>query len=142
MQYCDTDSFIEHSENVIISDVFASQGEQAFRSMEQKAFQSISSDKEDFVVATGGGFPIFNDLMASMKDNGIVIYLSLDRNHLYRRLNNRKSLRPIIKGSSDLRSSIDKLLTIREPIYSQADFIVDNRFRDKTIQKILDYLKT
>ena len=58
----DTDHYIEQKQGRSISDIFATQGEEAFRDMETEALRELIQKQEPLVIALGGGLPIGGNL--------------------------------------------------------------------------------
>ena len=72
MTYVDTDNLIETKEKMTISDIFAAQGEEAFRQMETDCIKSIFDYKQDYVIAVGGGLPMREENREIMKNLTVV----------------------------------------------------------------------
>ena len=56
--FVDTDKLIEKNEGREISEIFAQDGEEAFRQMETRTIQTLLQEKARKVISTGGGLPI------------------------------------------------------------------------------------
>ena len=56
--YVDTDKLIETKEKKTISTIFSEQGEEAFREMETACIKSLFAQKQEHVIAVGGGLPL------------------------------------------------------------------------------------
>src|SRR5690606_27084263 len=96
-------------------------GEKAFRKLEQAELRKWI-DKDDFVMATGGGTPCFFESMDEMNAAGETIYLQMTPKAVVDRVQSSKEERPILKGLSEDRM-LDKVtfqLKKREPFYSRA----------------------
>ena len=80
--FIDTDLEIENQENKTINQIFKVYGEPYFRMLEKNLLKNLN--KYNFVISTGGGFPIFNDNMSQLLNLGTTIFLetSLKRNSL------------------------------------------------------------
>jgi shikimate kinase len=107
--------------------------------MEQECLLSFK-DRNDFVLATGGGTPCYFDNMKFIRENGVSIYLELDAKSIFHRLIHAKRTRPTIAGmkNEQLTDFIAETLKKREPVYLQADHIVQGINTDiKEILKIL-----
>ena len=130
--YLDTDLIIERQENKTCNEIFKDKGEKYFRSKELKLISYLS--KSNTVIATGGGFPIFNNNMDKLLKIGITIYLKTSPHEIYRRIGNNKS-RPLFQGLASLTKSISK----RELIYERAHQIIstDNKPFSEIINEIL-----
>ena len=81
INFIDLDKFIEERNFKSVPDIFAQEGELAFREKERQALLEVSQF-EDIVVGTGGGAPCFFDNMKLMNDAGITIYLAPDNDIL------------------------------------------------------------
>ena len=77
LQLVDTDKLIEAREGVSVQEVFTTQGEGYFRSMEAGIAQALSL-RSDLIIACGGGLPMNEASMAALKESGIVIWLDWD----------------------------------------------------------------
>ena len=120
----DLDDMIIEQERMSITEIFAQKGEDYFRKKEAELLRSFA-DKDNFILATGGGVPCFYDNMQWMNENGITIWLNELPDILYGRLKHAKAHRPLLKDLDDesLRAYLDKKMTEREPYYSQAKYI-------------------
>ena len=54
----DTDKMIEQQYEKTISDIFATEGEAAFRQMETDMLKSILEYKDRYIISGGGGLPL------------------------------------------------------------------------------------
>jgi shikimate kinase len=126
LQFIDLDSYIEERNFKSIPEIFATQGEDGFRKLEQKALNEVS-EFEDVVIATGGGAPCFFDNIDVIKRTGKSIYLNGTPRILAERLLQSKTERPLIKGKSEaeLIAFIDETLAKRSFWYKQADVVLD-----------------
>ena len=124
-EFVDTDRFIEMRHGLSVTEIFARQGEPAFREMER----NILSDLQKFdyaVISTGGGLPCYGDNMNVMLSCGKVVYLKTSPQALARRLLRSHTERPLIKGmtENELQQYITEKLAEREPFYRRAQFVV------------------
>lgn len=126
LSFIDMDDYIEERNHKTIPAIFAEDGEETFRKLEQKALQELSSF-ENVVIATGGGAPCFFNNIDLIKQTGKSLYLKGSPRILAERLRNSKIERPLIKGKSEeeLVAFIDDTLSKREHWYKQADVILD-----------------
>ena len=70
----DTDDLIARREGMTIPEIFESQGEGYFRSLEMGVAQALSL-RGDLVIACGGGLPLQEGAMAALKESGVVLWL-------------------------------------------------------------------
>ena len=99
--YVDTDEIIVERHGSI-EEIFAAQGEAAFREMER----DIASELEEtsgLVIATGGGMMLDPDCAKSLGSTGRVICLAASIGEIKRRLlsDENQLVRPLLMGSSE-----------------------------------------
>lgn len=121
MQFIDLDLYIECRFHASVRDIFASQGEDAFRDIERRMLKEVC-DFEDVIVACGGGTPCFFDNIDIMNRSGITVMLDASRPRLLQRLKLGRRKRPLIAAMTDeqLEQYISEALEIRMPYYSKA----------------------
>lgn len=78
----DTDRLIEAREGLTVAEIFATQGEEYFRSLEVGVAQALSL-REDLIIACGGGLPLREVAMAPLKESGTVFWLNRDAGDIY-----------------------------------------------------------
>lgn len=124
--FIDLDNRIETNAQRSIREIFAQDGEAAFRQMERQALHE-TAQLDSAVIACGGGVPCFFDNIAWMNANGVTIYLRVPEEVLFRRLKAGKVHRPLLRDLSDteLRQYIRDKLAERELFYRQASVIYD-----------------
>jgi len=125
INFIDLDKYIEERNFKSVPDIFAQEGENAFREKERLALQEVAQF-EDIVIGTGGGAPCFFDNMQQMNNAGITIYLAPDNEILAYRLLKSKTERPLIAGKSreELLAFIAAALEKRAPFYEQSKIVI------------------
>ena len=141
--FIDLDKYIEERNFKSVPDIFAQEGEAAFRLKERQALQEVA-EFEEIVVGTGGGAPCFFDNMQLMNEAGITIYLAPDNETLASRLLRSKNERPLIAGKSkeELLTFIQQAIEKRAPFYEQSKIIIrgiNDVLPEEVLQQILDY---
>ncbi len=121
LPFFDTDAYIKVQTGQSISEIFSARGEAAFRKMEEECFYTLTTKAQ--WIATGGGFPCFNDLMAKMKQLGTVVYLKLTPEELDARIQSYAN-RPLLQTSQPL-NELARILHERAEIYEMADFVIN-----------------
>lgn len=140
--YIDTDKWIEAKEKCTISDIFATAGEPAFRDMETACVKALFQNKQDYVIAVGGGLPMREGNRKLLKELGKVIYLRAKPETIYERLKN-DTTRPLLQGENP-QQKIKDMIAQRGPFYVEgADFIidVDGKDFDTILTEIEEILK-
>ena len=119
--FVDLDALIVETTWSTIPTLFAERGEAGFREEEQAALHSVL-ERENIVVATGGGTPCFFDNMERINQSGTSVYLQLSAAALAARLATAKTPRPLIAGLSgdELTEFVASKLAERESFYTQA----------------------
>ncbi len=123
--FVDADTEIEKAASMSIADIFARHGESDFRSGEARVIARLL-DGGPQVLATGGGAFMNPDTRTAIRAKGISIWLSAEFDVLVRRINKRRSERPLLQ-TADPAATLRRLLAEREPIYAQADLTVQSR---------------
>lgn len=123
-QFYDTDLIIEQRFNKKIAQLFDDLGEVDFRLIEKNIIDEISNF-QNVIISTGGGTPCFHDNIYTMLNNGIVIYLEASPETLFKRLENEKLNRPLLRNKSnkELLNFISHSLINRRKFYEKAQII-------------------
>jgi shikimate kinase len=124
--YLDTDEMIQTHTGRAIADIFKTDGEPAFRALEQKVVAELAS-RVKTVVATGGGLPTNPENFASLKTHALIICLWASPEKIWERVRNQ-SHRPLLQDA-DPQKKIRELLAAREPFYRQADVLLNTELR-------------
>lgn len=121
LPFIDLDKEVEIKAKCSITDIFKYLGEDTFRKMESDTLHELS-EREEFVMATGGGTPCYFNNIDFINKKGKSIYIELDIQSIYNRLSQAKNIRPTIKDKKEeeLMQFIKDKLKEREPIYKQA----------------------
>ncbi|MBD5782624.1 shikimate kinase [Pelagicoccus sp. NFK12] len=117
LNFVDSDHAIEEQQGKSISEIFASDGEAAFRAME-KAFVESGHSDEGNLVSCGGGLAVQPGMMDLLKSRGLVFSLIATAKGIYERTRHNSN-RPLLQVENPL-AEIEKLLAVRDPIYQQA----------------------
>lgn len=138
--FIDLDKFIEKEYHQTIPEIFASKGESEFRAMENNSLKKLI-EKENVVIACGGGTPCYFNNMEIMKNNGITVYIKLSVDKLVGRLLVAKEKRPLIenKTETELRSFVSRQLEKREDFYHQAQYTVKGK--DLNVDELAAFVK-
>ncbi len=121
-EFVDTDEVIVQRFGKPISQIFAEEGEAAFRKAEQELLMELLQ-RQRLVIATGGGMPTVPENLAALRTKAVNFYLQVPTEVLYERLATVRD-RPLLEGFSERYWRIATLLTQRERFYTQAQFIV------------------
>ena len=121
--FYDSDHEIEKRTGVKIPVIFDLEGEDGFRKRESSVIKELL-EKQNIVLATGGGAVLFERNRKVINENGYVIYLRAGVNDLWKRMRHDKQ-RPLLQNV-DIKEKIEEFYTIRHPLYTElADLVVD-----------------
>jgi len=140
MKFIDMDQLIEERQEMSIADIFVRYGEKYFREQENELVQELAQ-KENMVIATGGGTFLNLDNTRILNQEGKIICLYANPQVLYNRLK-KKNNRPLLKGNNIL-NKINHLLEKRKKIYDNFPWKIDtsNLSVQEVVDKIIELLK-
>ena len=136
LPFLDTDAYIKVQTGQSIPEIFSTKGEVAFRKLEEECFHSLTPNAQ--WIATGGGFPCFNDLMVKMKQLGTVVYLKMTPEELNKRVQSVAN-RPLLQTSEPI-NELTRLLLERAEIYEMADFVINGNQSTEILVKEIQKL--
>jgi shikimate kinase len=146
IDFVDTDTMVEQREGATVADTITYQGEEYFRTVERAVLEDTAT-MENTIISTGGGLPVWGDNMERMKQLGLTVYLRRSPANIISRLSPYgRQKRPKIRGMNDeqLFEFMTTHMAEREPIYSQADVVLDcdkmadNEVIDTILKNILN----
>lgn len=117
--FLDTDAVIEQLAGKTINEIFANDGEAAFRQLEAQVLSEASA-YTNLTVATGGGI-VLRQLNWSYLHHGLVIWLDAPVSLLVERLQNDNT-RPLLHSSPT--QALQTLLDGRRQLYAEADLCI------------------
>jgi len=134
MPFLDADAEIEAAAGMSIPDIFESRGEPDFRDGEARVIARLL-DSGPAVLATGGGAFMRKETRDRIRDKAVSIWLKVDADIIMRRVNKRRSDRPLLQ-TADPEATVGRLISEREPVYRQADLTIWSR--DVPHEKIVE----
>jgi shikimate kinase len=96
-RFIDLDAEIISAAGCSINDIFARDGEEAFRALESTQLEKVLSGDEGRVVATGGGAVISRQNRVLMRSRGVVVNLKVTLEQVLARLDGCCD-RPLLAG--------------------------------------------
>lgn len=143
-EWLDADVELERRAGRSIKDIFATDGEPEFRRLERELLSELL--KRDRLVLAAGGGAIQNEATRTeMQAAGPVIWLQASVETIERRLATDPTTgqrRPNLTSSGG-REEIERLLTIREPLYRECATITlnaDNTSAEQLVEAVLRHL--
>jgi shikimate kinase len=121
--FIDLDKMIERHEGIPVKEIFKLKGEVFFRKIESELLHQLTSSEPKFVMATGGGAPVFHDNMKFMNEQGITIFLDVPAREIANRIQKTNTEeRPLLArlAPDELKDQIEFLRSQRISIYNQS----------------------
>jgi shikimate kinase len=115
--FVDTDDVVVALAGRPIPEIFAAEGEPAFRELERRAVCGVL-DGPPAVIATGGGAPVDVANRERLWAGNLVVWLDAPVDVLVRRVGAAGAGRPLLSGGAAERLS--HLAAARRPVYAQA----------------------
>jgi shikimate kinase len=150
--FWDTDAMIEKKMAMPIKEIVALHGWDYFRSKERETINFLTQ-KEDCVIATGGGVVLFRENVDLLKQNvdllkqsGVVIWLNAPLQEIIERLKKdaqKEATRPQFTSGNIVQETID-IMRERLPLYENAaDYTIDtlNKNPEQVTEEIYQYLR-
>jgi len=129
LPFVDTDLEVERDAGCSVGDLFAREGERAFRARERAAIERCAGRAA--VVALGGGAIAQRRAPERLAETGTIVYLKTRVETLAARVGDARG-RPLLGGLDEAarRAEIERLLGERARHYEQAEVVVETDDRD------------
>ncbi len=117
-EFIDLDKYVEDKSGRGIPEIFATDGEAAFREIEADCLEEIVARGGKIILALGGGTVMTERCFRLVKEQTLCFYLKASPETIRENLVGDKSLeeageeRPVLKGKG-----IEELMALREPVY-------------------------
>ncbi len=121
-EFIDMDAVIEARAGKPIAEIFAQDGEPAFRRMEADLCRELA-EREHVVISTGGGALVDDANRRALSRHGLVVCLDCEFPELWRRLSQAQD-RPMLYAD-DRRARMEELLARRTPAYQRIPYHLD-----------------
>ncbi len=130
----DLDEFLEQGDGRSIAEIFAEDGEKAFREMEADAVECIvmvhGAMGNNIILSLGGGTLMNAENAKTLKANTEIFYLKASVDTLVENLKGAEDDRPMLSGA-DLRTKVEELMRKRAATYEkEAHHIIMTDGRD------------
>lgn len=122
LPFRDADTEIELAAGCTVPELFDRYGEHEFRDGERRVIRRLLAG-DPIVLATGGGAFMDPETRATIREEGVSIWLRCKLATLLRRVVGRDH-RPLL-NAGDPAEVLQRLIELRHPIYAEADLIID-----------------
>lgn len=116
-QFADADLVVEARAGTSIPEIFAHQGEPAFRDLEAHVLAELTGLRR-LVLATGGGAVLREENRRRLRAFGLVVWLTAEPATLAERLRHSYARRPALTAAGTLDEIAD-VLAARSPLYRE-----------------------
>lgn len=106
-----------------VAEIFARDGEAAFRALERSATAALASEPPS-IVAPGGGWMMDPENVALVKPGATIVWLKVSPSAAVARMGPRIRLRPLL-ASGDPVATLARILSSRRDRYAAADAVID-----------------
>lgn len=141
MAFLDSDIEIERRTGATIPLIFELEGEAGFRARERAMIDELTQ-RDEIVLATGGGAVLDPATRANLQQRGIVVYVRASIEQLYIRTA-KDHHRPLL-NTADPKTKLLELMQTRAPLYEGiANLILDTDGHTPKwiVRKILEYVR-
>lgn len=135
LPFIDLDQLIEQREGKSIPEIFSNQGEDYFRERESAILRELSSNDENYVMATGGGAPCFHSNIDVLNQSGLTVFLDVDVEILLDRVSHALN-RPLLGDKSNQHARLQQLYESRREYYLKAKISLRNPDAGSVLQAI------
>ncbi|PWC43600.1 shikimate kinase [Azospirillum sp. TSO22-1] len=138
LPFVDADTEIEQAAGCTIEEIFARDGEAAFRAGERKIIARLLTERAPHVLATGGGAFMDPDTRALIRQRGTSVWLRAELEVLLDRTA-RRTHRPLLR-KGDPREILSRLMEQRYPVYAEAELTVesDEHPPEYTVSRVIE----
>lgn len=147
-EFVDIDKLVEQKAGKRIVDIFSTDGEQAFRSIEQMSLKEVAA-RDHCVISLGGGTIANEENFHLIRESGIIVYLQLSPGEILQRVHHRTD-RPLLTAADGAKLPVEEiqqrvmdLLQRREQFYGRADVVIqsDRKRVGATVDEIVRRLR-
>jgi len=122
--FVELDALIEEEAGLGLDEIFALHGESYYRRLERDVLSRFLANEDPAVLATGGSLVNDRDTYQLLKTNTITVWLKAEPEQHLERVAAQGDRRPMA-GRADPLAELRTLLKEREPLYREAELVVD-----------------
>lgn len=119
--FIDSDHEIERRTGASVPLIFEIEGEDGFRRRECTVIDELTN-RDNVVLATGGGAILAESNRLALKGRGVVVYLQAPIDTLLARTHRDRN-RPLLQNG-ERRAKFEEIMRVREPLYLETAHIV------------------
>jgi len=129
LPFVELDARVEERAGQSLPDLFQLHGEALYRRLEHEALRDLVAEGKPCVLATGGGIVTAQDTLALLRQHAFTVWLRARPEDHWTRVVAQGDTRPMADDDRAFHN-LCAILAEREPLYGQADVVVDTVGRD------------
>ncbi len=137
--FIEVDREIESRAGLLLGQIFELHGQAYYHKVEREVLTDLFTAGENVVIATGGSIVRHTDNYNLLKRSAVTVWLRAAPQEHWDRVIKQGDSRPMARNPHAF-SELKTLLSTREPLYAEADHIVDTSGR--TIEEALALVST
>ncbi|HVO30214.1 MAG TPA: shikimate kinase, partial [bacterium] len=122
--FVELDQLVESAAGLKLEEIFALHGDAFYRRLETATLEAFFRDRPEAVLATGGGIVTNAQAFGLLKELSTVVWLKATVDEHWSRVVRQGDRRPM-RANPRAKAELKALLRTREPLYRQADRVVD-----------------
>jgi XRE family aerobic/anaerobic benzoate catabolism transcriptional regulator len=122
--FVELDRRVEQVSGLPLAEIFRLHGEAYYRRLEREALGRLLRDEGALVLATGGGVVTVRETFAELRRQTATVWLRARPEDHWARVVQQGDRRPL-EARPQAMAELRRLLAAREPLYSQADHVID-----------------
>lgn len=142
IEWSDADAELSERAGRSVADIFAQDGEPAFRALEADLVQELLSTSHGRVLSLGGG-AVMNEATRESLKNCTTVWLKVSPAEALRRMSEKGiQRRPLLAGNP--LQVLEKLAAERDPYHQEVARVVievDGHTKDELVDQVLAYLR-
>ncbi len=122
--FVELDRRVEQASGLPLAEIFRLHGEAYYRRVERETLGRLLRAGGAFVLATGGGIVTAAETFAELRRHTVTVWLRARPQDHWARVVQQGDRRPL-EARPHAMVELRRLLALREPLYSQADHVID-----------------
>lgn len=128
-RFVELDREVEHEARMRVADIFALQGQDAYRRLERAALLRLVQAEERVVIAAAGGIIADSVTYELLLETCFTVWLRASPEEHMRRVAAQGDMRPMGENIARAMDDLRAILESREALYAQADITLDTTGR-------------
>lgn len=137
--FIELDARIEEAAGLSLSEIFELHGEAYYRRLEREVLARLVTDVTSAVMATGGSIVNHRDNYSILRERCTTVWLRARPEDHWNRVIQQGDRRPMAENPHAF-AELRALLAAREPLYAEADHIIDTS--DRTVDDVVTAVQT